>query len=172
MMKTFFFKVGILFLSTVGVPLFCFSMLTDLEDQSPRSSPASYAGAAFPEMSEAEKKGSVSLMQAQAHSFLRQYEKAFMHYSVAAFFGSAEGTDRLGVMYSLGQGVQKNNKIAIHYFKKAALLGYGPSMETLLSLLEEDAFGLVQEERPLVIEALKSLEGVFPSYAERIRSLD
>jgi TPR repeat protein len=172
-MKRFFFKIGILFLGTLSMPLFCFSMVTAIEEQSPRTSPVpSSAGSALPVVRAAYKKYDLSLMQAQAHSFMRRYKQAFIHYSVAASLGSAEGIDRLGVMYSLGQGVQKNNKISVQYFKKAALLGYSPSVATLFSLLEEDAFGLVPEERPLVIEALQSVASLFPSYAERIRSLD
>ncbi|MDC0349369.1 hypothetical protein OAN21_03075, partial [Alphaproteobacteria bacterium] len=162
----------ILFLGVVGPPLFCFSMLADPEAQSPRPSPAPSFRPPFSETPETHKKYDIFLMKAQAHSFMRQYKKAFIYYSVAASFGSAEGIDRLGVMYSLGQSVPKNNRIAIHYFKKAARLGYGPSAATLFSFLEEESSELIPEEKPLAIEALKCLEGIFPSYAERIRGLE
>ena len=68
----------------------------------------------------------------------KDYEKALEYYRSAADQGSAQGVNKLGIMYSYGYGVEQSWKKAMECYQQAADLGYDPALANLGSMY---AFG-------------------------------
>lgn len=65
---------------------------------------------------------------------MQNMEKAISHYKQAAELGNSVANYRLGVVYYLGKGVQKNYRDAWRYLNMAAQQGYKPAQEFLIEI--------------------------------------
>ena len=59
------------------------------------------------------------------------YDDAFEYFTKAAELGFAEAHKSLGVMYRDGEGVEKDEEKAVHYYEKAAIGGHFKSRNNL-----------------------------------------
>ena len=66
----------------------------------------------------------VTMDDAKSAVRTRNYEKAFDIYKRFAQKNNKEAQYQLGAMYKSGRGINKNEKSAVHWFKKSAAQGY------------------------------------------------
>jgi len=77
------------------------------------------------------------------------YQKAFREFSVIANDGHMEAQTYLGYMYDNGKGVAKNHKLAVFWYRKAALQGYSTA-QVNLGISYEEGTGVVKDFKQAV----------------------
>ena len=71
---------------------------------------------------------------------MKEYEKAISYLEIAAEKDDSTALNTLGIMYAQGNGVEKNNKTAKYYYKKAAELDNVYAMYNLGGLYNRERF--------------------------------
>jgi hypothetical protein len=95
------------------------------------------------------------------------YDKAFEYYAKAAELGDATAHLKLGCMYYIGEGVEKDEERGMYYFEKAAIGGH-PKARHHLAIFEGTNGNIEREVKHFVIaaklgheESMKALWGHF-----------
>jgi TPR repeat protein len=95
------------------------------------------------------------------------YETAFEYLTKAAELGDANAHLKLGCMYYMGEGVEKDEKRGMYYFEKAAIGGH-PQARHHLAIIEGVNGNIEREVKHFVIaanlgeeESMKALWGHF-----------
>jgi len=73
-----------------------------------------------------------------------KYKEAFVWFHKAAEHGHAKSQSNLGVMYSEGQGVEQDDKMAVKWFRRAADRGYAQA-QTNLCIIYSEGKGVEQD---------------------------
>ena len=95
------------------------------------------------------------------------YEAAFKYWSKAAELGDAEAHYSLSIMYTYGDGVQKDKKKEVYHLEEASIAGH-PGARSDLGCIEEEDGRMVRAKKHFIIaanlgvyESTKSLKGLY-----------
>ncbi|MBR6031632.1 MAG: sel1 repeat family protein [Bacteroidaceae bacterium] len=91
-----------------------------------------------------------------------EYQKAFTYFQSAAEKGDAEAQNQLGVMYSRGQGTEKDDAKAVELYQKSAEQGYAIA-QCNLGFRYRDGNGVQKDSQKAFEFFLKAAEGGYAS---------
>ena len=91
-----------------------------------------------------------------------EYQKAFTYFQSAAENGDAEAQNELGVMYSRGQGTEKDDAKAIELYQKSAEQGYAIAQSNM-GFRYRDGNGVEKDSQKAFELFLKAAEGGYAS---------
>lgn len=100
----------------------------------------------------------------------QQFGKAMSEFKLLAEIGHAPSQFSIGLMYHLGRGIERDEKTAYEWYKKAALQHYAPAMNNMGMMYlngeyvmknEEVAFRLFEEASTEHVQALDNLGRCF-----------